>query len=53
MEMYQSPCHNSLEPLTSILTIIQQIVLIFMHQLAHLKQVIELSATDGYTFTKK
>ena len=46
MEMYQFPCHNSLEPITSIITILQEIVLIFMHQLAQLKQVIELSATE-------
>ena len=50
MEMYQSPCHNSLEPITSITTIILEILLVFMHQLAQLKQVIERSATDGYTF---
>ena len=50
MEMYQSPCHNYLEPITSIITIIPEIVLVFMHQLAQLKQVIELSATEGYTF---
>ena len=50
MEMYQSPCHNYLEPITSIITVTQEIVLIFMHQLAQLKQVIELSATEGYTF---
>ena len=50
MEMYQFPCHNSLAPITSIITIIREIVLIFMHQLAQLKQVIKLSATEGYTF---
>ena len=50
MVMYQSPCHNSLELITSIITIIPDIVLVFMHQLAQLKQVIELSATEGYTF---
>ena len=50
MEMYQSPCHNYLEPITNIMTIIQEIVLVFMHQLAQLKQVIELSDTEGYTF---
>ena len=50
MEMYQSPCHNSLEPITSIITIIREIVLTFMYQLAQLKQVIELLATGGYTF---
>ena len=51
MEMYQSPCHNFLEPITIIITIIiPEIVLVFMHQLAQLKQVIELSATEGYTF---
>ena len=33
MEMYQFPCHNSLEPITSIITIIREIVLTFMHQL--------------------
>ena len=32
MEMYQSPCHNSLEPITSIITIIREIVLTFMYQ---------------------
>ena len=53
MEMYQTPCHNYLEPITSIITIIPEIVLVFMHQLAQLKQVIELSATEGYTFHKK
>ena len=47
MEMYQSPCHNSLEPITSIITIIREIVLTFMYQLAQLKQVIELLATGG------
>ena len=55
MEMYQSPCHNSLEPITSIITIIREIVLTFMYQLAQLKQVIELLATGGYLeshFTK-
>ena len=31
-------------------TIILEIVLVFMHQLAQLKQVIELSATEGYIF---
>ena len=46
MEMYRSPCHNYLKPIT----IIPEIVLVFMHQLAQLKQVIELSATEGYTF---
>ena len=50
MEMYQSPCHNYLEPITNIITIIPEFVLVFMHQLAQLKQVIELSATEGYTF---
>ena len=50
MEMYQSPCHNSLEAITSIITIIREIVLTFMHQLAQLKQVIGLSATGGNTF---
>ena len=49
MEMYQSPGHNYLEPITNIITIIPEIVLVFMHQLAQLKQVIELSATEGYT----
>ena len=49
-EMYQFPCHDSLEPITSIITIIRDIVLTFMHQLAQLKLVIELSATEGYTF---
>ena len=43
---------NSLEAITSILTMIPEIVLVlvFMHQLAQLKQVIELPATEGYTF---
>ena len=50
MEMYQSPCHNYLETITSIITIIPEIVLLFMHQLAQLKQVIELSAIEGYIF---
>ena len=50
MEMYKSPCHNSLEPITCIITIVPEIVLVFMHQLAQLKQVIGLSATGGYTF---
>ena len=50
MKMYQSPCQNYLEPITSIITIIAEIVLVFMHLLAQLKQVIELSATEGYTF---
>ena len=53
MEMYQSPCHhNFLGPITSIITILQEIVLTFMYQLAQLKQVrpIELLATGGYTF---
>ena len=50
MEMYQSLCHNFLEPITSIVTIIPEIVLVFMDQLAQLKQVIELSAIEGYTF---
>ena len=50
MEMYQSPCHNYLETITSIITIIPEIVLTFMYQLAQLKQVIELSATEGCTF---
>ena len=50
MEMYWSPCHNYLEPITSIITIIREIVPVFMHQLAQLKQVIGLSATGGYTF---
>ena len=36
--------------ITSIITIIRKIVLTFMHQLAQLKQVIELSATVGHTF---
>ena len=53
MVMYQSPCHNSLEPITSFITIIRKIVLTFMHQLAQLKQVIELSATEGYIFIYK
>ena len=57
MKMYQSPCHNSLESITSIITIIPEIVLTFMYQLAQLKQVIELSASRGYiigiTFHKK
>ena len=48
--VYKSPCHNSLEPITSIITIIREIVLTFMYQLAQLKQVIELLATGGYTF---
>ena len=48
MKMYQSPCHNYLEPITSIY--IREFVLTFMHQLEQLKQVIELSATEGYTF---
>ena len=48
--MYQSPSHNSLEPTTSIITILPEIVLVFMHQWAQLKQVIGLSATGGYTF---
>ena len=39
-----------LEPITNIITIILEIVLVFMHQLAQLKQVIELSATEGYIF---
>ena len=30
MEMYQSPCHNSLEPITSIIIIIPEIVLVFI-----------------------
>ena len=30
METFQSPCHNSLEPITSIITIIREIVLIYM-----------------------
>ena len=42
MEIYQSPCHNYLEPITSIITIIPKIVLVFMHQLALLKQVINI-----------
>ena len=50
MKMYQSPCHNYLEPITSIITIIREFVLTFMHQLEQLKQVIELSATERYTF---
>ena len=50
MEMYQSLCHNYLEPITSIITIIPEFVLTFMYQLAQLKQVIELSATERYTF---
>ena len=45
MEMYQSPCHNSLEPITSIITIISEIVLVFMHQLAQQKQIYR---TFGY-----
>ena len=48
MEMYQSPCHNYLEPITNIITIILEIVRI--HALAQPKQVIELSATEGYIF---
>ena len=48
MKMYQSLGHNSLEPITSIITIMREIVLIFIYQLAQLKQVIELSATEGY-----
>ena len=50
MKMYQSPCHNYLEPITSIITIIREFVFTFMYQLAQLKQVIELSATERYTF---
>ena len=50
MEMYQSPCQNYLQPITSIITILPEIVLVFMHQLAQLKQIIELMATEGYTF---
>ena len=50
MAMYQSPCHNFLEPITCTITIIPEIVLVLMHQLEQLKQVIELSATEGYTF---
>ena len=50
MEINQSPCHNYLESITSIITIIPEIVLVFMHQLAQLKQVIELLAIEGYTF---
>ena len=55
--VYKSPCHNSLEPITSIITIIREIVLTFMYQLAQLKQVIELLATVDIQleshFTKK
>ena len=50
VEMYQFSCHNSLEPITSIISIIREIVLTFMYQLAQLKQVIELSTTERYTF---
>ena len=50
MEIYQCPCHNFLEPITSIITIIREMVLTFMQQLAQLKQVIRLSATGGYAF---
>ena len=50
MEMYQSLFHDSIEPITSIITITPGIVLIFIHKLAQLKQVIELLATGGYTF---
>ena len=50
MKMYQFPCHNSLEPKISIITKIREIVLTFMHQLAKLKQVIKLSATERYAF---
>ena len=45
--MYQSPCHNSLESITSIITKIQEIVLVFMHQFAQLKQV-DPGDTFGY-----
>ena len=31
MEMYQSPCHNYLEPITNIMIIIPEIVLVFDH----------------------
>ena len=48
--MYQSPCHKSLEPITSITITLPEIGLVFMHQLAQLMQVIELSGTEGYTF---
>ena len=48
--MYQFPYHNSLEPITSIITIIRETVLTFMHQLAQLKLVIELSTTEEYAF---
>ena len=50
MEMYQSPCHKSLEPITSITTTLPEIVLVFMHQLAQLMQLKELSGIEGYTF---
>ena len=40
----QSPCHNSLEPIPSIITTIPEIVLVFMQQLSQLEQVIERSA---------
>ena len=50
MEMYQSPFHNYLKPITSIITIIPEIVFVSMHQLAQLKQIIELWATKGFTF---
>ena len=48
--MYQFPYHNSLEPITSIITIIRETVLTFMHQLTQLKLVIELSTTEEYAF---
>ena len=50
MEMYQSLFHDSLELVTSMITITPGIVLIFMHKLAQLKQVIKLLVTGGYTF---
>ena len=50
MEKYQSPCHNSLDLIISIITTKLEIVPVFMHQLDHLKQAIEFSVTEGYTF---
>ena len=50
MDMYQSPCQNSLDPIASTITtcIIPEIVLVFMDELAQLKQAVERSATEGY-----
>ena len=50
MEMYQSPCHNSLEPITSIITIIQKNCAHIHVPVGTTEASEGLSATEEYTF---